>query len=49
MLKKHYMLVTKNSCQHCQKAFELLKQHNHSFAYTDMDNALNLLESIKEQ
>jgi len=49
MLKKHYMLVTKNSCPHCQKAFELLKERNCSFAYTDMDNALPLLESVKEQ
>jgi len=49
MLKKHYMLVTKNSCTHCQNALKLLKEHKCSFAYTDMENALNLLDNIKEQ
>ena len=43
------MLVTKNSCPYCQKAFKLLKENECSFAYTDMENALTLLETIKEQ
>jgi len=43
------MLVTKNSCPYCQKALELLKKRECSFAYTDMDNALNLLENVKVQ
>jgi glutaredoxin len=49
MLEKHYMLVTKNSCSYCHKALELLKKNECSFAYTDMENALTLLDSIKEQ
>jgi glutaredoxin len=49
MLNKHYMLVTKSSCPHCQNAFVLLKENECSFAYTDMENALNLLETVKEQ
>ena len=43
------MLVTKNSCSYCQKAFKLLKENECSFAFTDMENALTLLENIKEQ
>ena len=49
MIEKHYMLVTKSSCPYCQKALELLKEVECSFAYTDMDNDLKLLDTTKKQ
>jgi len=49
MIEKHYMLVTRNSCPSCQKALELLKENECSFAYTDMDNARRLLDVTMEQ
>lgn len=49
MLEKHYMLVTKGTCCYCEKAIELLKENELSFAYTDMANAEKLLDITKEQ
>ena len=49
MNKKHYVLITKNSCRYCQGAIELLTDADASFAYTDMENAPKLLDSTKEQ
>jgi len=49
MIKKHYVLITKNSCHYCQGAIELLKECNASFVYTDMENAPGILDSTKEQ
>tara|TARA_Y100000296_G_C5108452_1_gene223840 strand:- start:533 stop:817 length:285 start_codon:yes stop_codon:yes gene_type:complete len=49
MKEKHYMLVIKKSCSYCEKALELLKDRECSFAYTDMDNAKRLLKTTLEQ
>ena len=47
--KKHYVLVTKNSCPHCQSALTLLKESDLKFSYTDMENCEEALEATKEQ
>ena len=49
MVEKHYILVTKNSCPYCKEAIELLKSKNSSFIYTDMENAMQVLEETKKQ
>jgi len=49
MLEKHYMLVTKGTCGYCEKAINILKENELSFAYTDMGNAEKLLDITKEQ
>ena len=43
------MLITKGTCGYCEKAIELLKENQLSFAYTDMANAEKLLEITKGQ
>jgi len=47
--EKHYILVTKNSCPHCQNALTLLKESNLKFSYTDMENCDEALEATKQQ
>jgi glutaredoxin len=47
--EKHYVLVTKNSCPHCQGALNLLKESDLKFSYTDMENCEEALEATKEQ
>ena len=49
MVEKHYVLVTKSSCPHCEGALELLKSKNSSFIYTDMENTKQILEETKKQ
>ena len=46
---KHYVLITKNSCDYCEEAIKLLKREKVSFVYTDMENAPGILETTKEQ
>jgi len=47
MIENHYVLITKESCEFCQKAIRLLKLKELSFIYTDMENAPQVLEVTK--
>jgi len=47
MIENHYVLITKESCEFCQKAIRLLKLKELNFIYTDMENAPQVLEVTK--
>jgi len=46
---KHYVLITKNSCGHCQDAISFLKERNLAFVYNDMEYSPDALAASKRQ
>ena len=46
---KHYVLIIKNSCGHCQDAISLLQEKELAFVYNDMEHSPNALEVSKKQ
>lgn len=47
--KKHYILVIKGDCPHCNKAISLLKKKKLQFSFTDMQYDAEALAAIKQQ
>jgi len=46
---KHYVLIIKNSCDHCQDAISLLKEKKLPFVFNDMEHSPDALEASKRQ
>jgi glutaredoxin len=46
---KHYVLIIKNSCPHCQNAISLLQEKDLDFVYNDMEFSDHALATAKGQ
>ena len=45
---KHYVLIIKNSCPHCQNAVSLLQEKDLDFVYSDMEFSDQALATAKK-